>query len=80
MHCVTLWIQHQHLFKKGFINGELSTCHCWQDPRDPRRSTEPAESPRIPMSPLARLPDRNAGMTLGERRVSDTKLEVANRV
>ena len=45
----------KHLFNKGFINSELSTCHGWQDSEDPRMNAGPEESLCVPMNTLARV-------------------------
>lgn len=42
-----------NIFKKGFINSKLSTCHCWQDPQDPRQSAEPEEKSMHAHEPIA---------------------------
>ena len=52
----------KHLFNNGFINSELSTCHCWQGSEDPSVSAEPEESLCVPMNTLpmvSKLEDRN---------------------
>ena len=45
----------KHLFNKGFINSELSTCYGWHDSEDPRMNTGPKGSLRVPMNTSARV-------------------------
>lgn len=67
----------QHLFNMEFINSELSTCHCWQDPQDPGKRMGTEESLCVPMNMLPMVSKlENGNNPSGRSCISDTKLEV----
>lgn len=66
----------ERLLDKGFINGELLTCHCRQGPPDPRVNAGPEEHLCVPTntSPVVSKVERKNEM--GKRScVSEAKSE-----